>query len=53
MEGDETFTYGKRLEDEDFHLANGSELGWVKQLKNGVGQGFISHAIIPALYLFR
>ena len=52
MERDETFKNGKRYEDWDFHLALEGGLGWVKSLKNGVGQGFISHAIIPALYTF-
>ena len=49
MERDETFKNGERCEDKDFHLAIGGGLGWVKWLKNGVGQGFISHSLIPAL----
>ena len=52
MERDETFKNGERCEDKDFHLAIGGGLGWVKWLKNGVGQGFISHSIIPALSPF-
>ena len=31
----------------DFNLAIGGGLGWVQQLKNGVGKGFIFHVIIP------
>ena len=33
----------------DFNLTIGGGLGWSK---NGVGNGFVFHAIIPALYLF-
>ena len=35
-----------------FRLAIGGGLGWMKLLKNGVGKGFIFHAIITALYPF-
>ena len=52
MERDETFKNGKRYEDWDFHLALEGGLGWVKSLKNGVGQGFISHAIFLHYILF-
>ena len=31
-------------------MAIGGGLGWVKWLKNGLDQGFASHAIISALY---
>ena len=31
-------------------MAIGGGLGWVKWLKNGLDQGFVSHAIISALY---
>ena len=41
-----------RYEDKDFHLAIGRGLGWVKWLKNGVGQGFVFRTIILAQYPF-
>ena len=41
-----------RYEDKDFHLAIGRGLGWVKWLKNGVGQGFVFRKIILAQYPF-
>ena len=52
MERDETIKKGKRYENKDFHLVIGGGLDWVKWLKNGLGQGFIYHAVITALYLF-
>ena len=36
----------------DFYLAIGEGLGWLKWLKNGVGLGFTSRGVIPALYPF-
>ena len=41
-----------RYEDKDFHLAIGRGLGWVKWLKNAVGQGFVFRIIIFAQYPF-
>ena len=34
----------------DFNLAIGGGLGWIEWLKNGTGNGFIYHVIIPELY---
>ena len=36
----------------DFYFAIGGKLYWVKWFKNGLGQGFIFHEIIPALVFF-
>ena len=33
-----------------FNMVIGGGLVWIKWLKNGVGKGFIFHAIIPVLY---
>ena len=52
-EGDETLKNRDRFEENDFHLELGEELGWVRWLKNWLGQDFIINVIIPTLYLFR
>ena len=36
----------------DFKLTVGETLGWMEWLNNGLGKGFIFHAVIPALYPF-
>ena len=50
MKRNETFKNGKRYENKDCYLALERKLGWVKWLKNELGQSFISLAIIPAVY---
>ena len=48
-----SFLWGKlTLENlcKDFNLAIGGGLGWIEWLKNGTGNGFIYHVIIPELY---
>ena len=51
-ERNKTFKNGKRYDDKDSHLAIGGGQSWVKWLKTGVGLGFVSHAVSPALHPF-
>ena len=44
---DETFWICKRNEDRDFHLAVRGGLRWETWSKDGEGQGFFFHEIIP------
>ena len=43
---------GNCCKDKYFNLAIGKGLCYIKWLKNGVGQSFIFHAVIPAHYSF-
>ena len=44
-EGRNFFKWEKVIRYKDSHLAIGKEICWIKRFKNGVGQGFIFHAI--------
>ena len=52
IQRDETFKNGKEYEDKDFHLAIEEEVRLGKMTKKVAWQGFIFHAIIPALNPF-